>query len=708
MQDAIAKKRPLVALESTIITHGLPYPANYDMARQVEDIVREEGCVPATCAFIDGVGHVGIDDLQLKVLASGQNYVKISRRDIPSVVANKLTGGTTIASTMILANKAGIKVFGTGGLGGVHRGVAETWDISADLEELGRTPVAVVCAGPKSILDIPKTLEFLETKGVPVYTLEQENVPGFFTRDSGVKSPFTFDSPREAADIISAGTKFGLNQGSVWCVPCPKELAMSPELVNGAIEIALAEADEQGITGKDTTPFLLKKVWEFTQGDTVSVNIEFVKNNARMAAKIARELAEVDNGVSMQIPPELVRPAAPSPPKNSETGEAPAPTTAKPSGKSPVKVAVVGSISQDLTCTLNTENVSVSSYPGHVTTSIGGVARNVAQACTYTGVSTRLISEIGEREKDAILRSAALDTTGISINPAKRSARYVSMNDCNGALIVACSDMESIEKMDLGHIQKELERASPEVVVFDANLGRQQMQKVIDFPAIKLFEPTSIPKSATLANTTLKCFPDASITMATPNSMELMSMFEEFSYNDRFDLEHWFPVIDSIPLDNPQTQYKLQLFIRRSPEALENIVQSGLVQAAIHLLPYIPNLFVKLGEHGVLTFQIIEFLRDRTADIYGTNSVYIPGKHNRTVLIQHFPIPEEIPQSQIKSVSGIGDTFCGVLAAELAKSKDWLRDDSDLKREKINLAQMAAGLSLQTFAPVNSDIAELF
>lgn len=291
VRQALFEKRPVVSLESTIISHGLPYPQNIEMAKSVEQVLRDNGVVPATCAFIDGVPHVGLDNFEQL-----RNAVKVSRRDIGYVMANKLNGGTTIALTMILSHLAGIKVFATGGLGGVHRDGQYTMDVSADLTELGRTPVSVVCAGPKSILDIGLTMEYLETQGVFVGTYNPEKVdnlqvPGFYCRESGVPSPYGFESFAEAARVSYYQGMVG--SGSVFCIPPPQETAMDSEYIRSVIEKANEKAKEVGVTGKKLTPFLLKEIAVATQGQSVESNIALVKNNARAAAEIAKELSQL-------------------------------------------------------------------------------------------------------------------------------------------------------------------------------------------------------------------------------------------------------------------------------------------------------------------------------------------------------------------------------------------------------------------------------
>ncbi|EGW31886.1 uncharacterized protein SPAPADRAFT_56625 [Spathaspora passalidarum NRRL Y-27907] len=289
---------PVVALESTIITHGLPFPKNVEMALSVEQTLRQNGAIPATCAFINGIPHIGLNHGQLQQLAESK-ATKVSRRDIGHVMANKLNGGTTIASTMILSHLAGIKVFSTGGLGGVHREGQLTMDVSADLTELGRTPVSVVCAGPKSILDIGLTMEYLETQGVYVGTYNEENepnieIPGFYCRKSGVLSPYSFKSFTEAASIIHNQNRLGLTSGNVFCIPPPKESALDSEYIAGIIDQANELAQVQGISGKQLTPFLLSQIAIQTQGKSVDCNLNLVYNNAKAGAEIGKELLALE------------------------------------------------------------------------------------------------------------------------------------------------------------------------------------------------------------------------------------------------------------------------------------------------------------------------------------------------------------------------------------------------------------------------------
>ena len=290
---AIKDGKAVVALESTIISHGMPYPRNVETALNVEKIIREHGAVPATIAILGGRLKVGLSEDQIEYLGKAKDVVKTSRRDIPFIVAKKLDGATTVASTMILAALAGVKVFATGGIGGVHRGAQETFDISADLQELAHTNVAVVCAGAKSILDIGLTLEYLETNGVPVVGYQTDELPAFYTRKSGFGVDYRVDSPLELAEALKAKWDLGLGGGLVVANPIPEAYEMDFDAITFAIQTAVSDAEKAGIKGKESTPFLLAKVKELTGGDSLDSNIELVYNNAKVAAQLAVEFSKL-------------------------------------------------------------------------------------------------------------------------------------------------------------------------------------------------------------------------------------------------------------------------------------------------------------------------------------------------------------------------------------------------------------------------------
>ena len=276
-----------MALESTIISHGMPYPQNFETALEVENIVRDNGAVPATIAIIKGLIKVGLNKEDIEFLSTEKNILKASRRDIPVIISQKLSAATTVSATMICAKLASLKIFATGGIGGVHRNAQNTFDISADLTELAQTNIAVVSAGVKSILDIGLTLEYLETLGIPVIGYRTEEFPAFYTRDSGFKVNYNIDSAHEIAEIIKTKWELGLNGGVIIANPIPKEYSMDKNLIDKAIEAALKKADENGIKGKDVTPFLLSEIKNITGGRSLESNIKLVLNNAKLAAEIA-------------------------------------------------------------------------------------------------------------------------------------------------------------------------------------------------------------------------------------------------------------------------------------------------------------------------------------------------------------------------------------------------------------------------------------
>jgi len=290
VRKALKDGRPVVALESTLISHGFPYPENLKVAGEMEEIIRGCGVMPATIAIIKGKMKVGLTRSEMEFMATSEDILKASKRDLAVIIAKGLNGATTVAATMIVAERAGIKVFATGGIGGVHRGAEKTFDISADLQELARTPVAVVCSGAKSILDLPLTKEYLETMGVPVIGFSSKELPAFYCRESGLKVDYVVNNEVEAAKIIRAMKDLGLGGGIIIANPIPEEYALSMEYMNEMIEEAIESAEKEGIKGKKLTPYLLNKIKELTGGKSLKANIELVKNNARVAAKIACEL----------------------------------------------------------------------------------------------------------------------------------------------------------------------------------------------------------------------------------------------------------------------------------------------------------------------------------------------------------------------------------------------------------------------------------
>ena len=284
---ALEEGRPVVALESTIIAHGMTYPKHVETAIAVEEVIKANGAVPATIGILGGRIKIGLTKEEIEYMAHAKNVLKVSRRDLPLVIAQKMDGATTVAGTMIAANMAGIKLFVTGGIGGVHRGAGESFDISADLEELKMTDVTVVCAGAKAILDIPATMEYLETAGVPVIAYGVDEIPAFYSRKSGVAAVCRLDSPEEIGALVSMKDQLGLKGGVLVTCPIPEKDEIPADEINAVIDKAIEEAEENGIKGKESTPFLLSKVKDLTEGRSLEANIKLVLNNAEIGAKIA-------------------------------------------------------------------------------------------------------------------------------------------------------------------------------------------------------------------------------------------------------------------------------------------------------------------------------------------------------------------------------------------------------------------------------------
>jgi len=293
VKKALEENRPVVALESTIISHGMPYPKNVETALKVEQTIRDHGCVPATIGIINGEPVVGMTPEEIEEFGKRKGVLKVSRRDLPVVYAKKLWGATTVATTMIIANQAGIEVFVTGGIGGVHRGATETFDISADLQELAKTNVTVVCAGAKAILDLPLTLEYLETMGVPVLGYQTEELPAFYNSHSGLKVDYKVESASEMARIIKEKRDNNLKGGILLTNPIPEQYEMDKKVIDNAIETALASMEKEGVHGKECTPYLLKTIVELTGGDSLESNIKLVLNNAAVGSEVAKEYCKL-------------------------------------------------------------------------------------------------------------------------------------------------------------------------------------------------------------------------------------------------------------------------------------------------------------------------------------------------------------------------------------------------------------------------------
>ena len=499
---ALAARQPVVALESTIITHGMPFPANLTTAQDVEALVRAGGATPATIAVMDGRLCVGLTAAQLEALArqGRKRAIKCSRRDLAWALATRTWGATTVAATMHVAHLAGIRVFVTGGIGGVHRGAEQTMDVSADLLELGRVPgMAVVCAGVKSILDIAKTLEVLETQGVPVVSYGTDAFPAFFTPDSGLRAPARVDSPPEVAALLQAAVAARLPSSVLVAVPNPSPVGA--QVIQGAIDAALAEAEAQQLAGKDVTPFLLKRVNEVTGGSSLQANIELIKNNAKVGTAIAVALAAAEP---------LGRPAATAAGGAHSTSFSSSSSSSPPP---PPKVLVVGGAVLDTVGRPSPAHPRLepgSSTPGIVQQKEGGVGRNVAEGLTRLGVPTALVSAVAHDAAGTTLLGSLralgplLHLEGLSQAPAPayRTATCLVALDGRGDLVTAVADMDIFAACLTPERVASAVSSSEALamVVCDGNLSPAAFQALAKTCNTRhlplLFEPTSVAKAA--------------------------------------------------------------------------------------------------------------------------------------------------------------------------------------------------------------------
>lgn len=431
-------KKPLVALESTIISHGMPFPQNLHMAKRVEKTVRSHGACPATICIANGELKVGLADNDLLKLAElGVGAKKCSTRDIAAAITDKrIVGATTVSSTMRIASAAGIKIFVTGGIGGVHRFCEETMDISADLVELSRVPVAVVCAGIKSILDIPRTLEYLETHSVPVIGYQTDRFPAFFTQDSGEKAQLRRDTPEDVARLIYESEALALRNGHLIAVPNPKPVPC--ELINEAIERGLKEVVEKNIYGQAVTPYLLRRVNEITQGLSLESNIELVNCNAAIGSQIACKLFDMTNTNNLDS-------------KAHEVDSLPEKKAFTITSRGRKRVVVVGGLVLDITSSSTSALIRGTSNIGTIKQSSGGVGRNIAECLHRLQLDSLLVSTVGNDAPSSILleglKRLGIRVSGITISDNLSTAVYSAILDSSGDMYVAVADMSAFESI---------------------------------------------------------------------------------------------------------------------------------------------------------------------------------------------------------------------------------------------------------------------
>ncbi|KAG0043137.1 hypothetical protein BGZ83_011786 [Gryganskiella cystojenkinii] len=663
VRSALESNKPLVALESTIISHGMPYPQNYETAIEVEKVVRDNGAVPATIAIMDGQIQIGLSQEQIRKLAKlGRDAVKASRRDLAVVMAKKQTGATTVSATMLLAHRAGIHVFATGGIGGVHRGYENSLDASADLTELGRTPVAVVCAGVKSILDIGKTLEFLETQGVTVATYgTTPDFPAFFTRTSGFKSMLNVETPREVAELIAANLSINLQSGIVIGVPIAEEDAMDDRLVGEAIDLAVKESSEQGIFGKESTPFLLKRVNELTGGNSLKSNIALVKQNASVAARIAKDLSTLNINSRPWNQTRSFSTSARRMKQDLSSKERP--------------IMVIGGAVVDITSTATTTASTAmlnSSHPGLMRVALGGVGRNVAEGITkLSGESCILVSAVGGKhlsaagasmtkskdknrkldEEDAMddlfgpwltseLARRGMDNHEIIPIPGARTATYTALHDASGGLLSAIADMEVFEMLSSTKVKEAIARHNPGTVCFDGNLSVDCIKTILETcqgkDILTFFEPTSVAKcTRALDKSMTTLLSSHALQFASPNEYELKAMASAAH-----------SLLSKQQLASVDKEFSA--LMQRKTEVKPFFGHDGdhsLLQDAYVLSQFIPTLFVKLGPQGV-------FVLSRFTGLMTTT----------TVSCEHFPAHAV---ERIESVTGAGDSLVASVVTSL-------------------------------------------
>ncbi|PWY92946.1 hypothetical protein BO70DRAFT_425587 [Aspergillus heteromorphus CBS 117.55] len=738
VRDAVATGKPVVALESTIYTHGFPYPESVALASLLESVVRSNGGVPATVGILGGEARVGLSAAELVELASTaekKNALKVSRRDLGYIcglglTGKRLHGGTTVSGTMVLAHLAGIKVFGTGGLGGVHRGGENSMDISADLTELGRTPVAVISSGCKSFLDIPRTLEYLETEGVCTGTFadgRQGSVdfPAFYTRDSGLKSPKVIQDEAEAAAIIYAQSQIPVSSGILLANPVPLEHSIPQNEMDAIIDEAIRLAAVGGHQGSDNTPFVLSRIKELSGGKSVVANRALVEANVKRATKVAVELSKLERsgGSRSERHMPAISGTSRADQATSETElelESMSEDPVEPIAKADVLVA--GSLAIDLACDFapaeahGTTPVLQTSNRAVIGQSLGGVGHNVAIAAKYLDSSVLFCSVVGDdlsgQTALSSLRQEKLSTAGIKVLPASsgaRTAQYVAINDVRKDLVVAMADMAIMEQplqaLDFdGFWEPMVGQAQPQWVVVDANWDPEVLAKWValakQHKARVAFEPVSTAKSRRLFGSAIgpsDFVPKHTVSVAAPNQLELAAMYTAAREGGLFDSEGWWRIIDSMGMSSSGSRDRLVAMTSGS------LVDQGIPQQSIQLLPFLPCVVTKLGSEGVLLAQL---LQPGDARLTSPESApYILSRAARDdgvvggVYLRLFPPAAVLSEAEIVSVNGAGDTLLGVVVTGLARGR--------AIEEVIPTAQEASLLTLQHAGGVSREIGRL-
>jgi len=618
--QAISNKQPTVALESTIFTHGLPYPDNLNVALNVECIIRENGAVPATIGISAGKLIVGMSEEEIVELVHQKEVVKTSRRDLSYVLSKKMSGGTTVAGTMVAAHMVGVDVFVTGGIGGVHRGATQSFDISADLMELSRTPVAVICSGVKSILDIGLTLEYLETQGVPVITHgPSQHFPAFFTPKSKFKAPYHLECVHDIANLIYQQHLLKLSTGIVVGVPIPTDRSTDHSKIECDIERALEEAKTQGIVGKEITPFVLGKIRELTEGDSLQSNIKLVENNAKVGAQISVELSKLKCNGDGGARRDRIRVCS-----NIDTH------CTDNTMKRPV---VIGGSIFDIKATVNSvSTVAEDTNLGKLHTSFGGVGRNIAECLGRLGTNPLLVSSVGNDHQGEMLlnnlQQLGIDTAGVAVSDTVSTASYsVVANNMSGELMMAVGDMDNHDEITPQRIYEFKESIkNATIVVLDGNLSECALDTALtlcsDYNVPTWFDPTTVSRSARPFNWCAKKKP---ITYCSPN-------FEELKAINEF------------------------LGVQSPKSGSEHSIDSCL-ELCKGCLDVVDNLTITLGKNGILLV-----CKHPRPFIFSPLSINDSNNPPKTTVLHYPSASERHLPVRVKSVSGAGDSFAaGVL-----------------------------------------------
>uniref|UniRef100_A0A3P9J3P0 Zgc:136858 n=1 Tax=Oryzias latipes TaxID=8090 RepID=A0A3P9J3P0_ORYLA len=639
VSQALAENKPVVALESTIITHGMPYPHNLSTANEVEAIVQSEGATPATVGVIQGKIHVGLTPGDLAHLAQCRNALKVSRRDLPYVISKGLSGGTTVSATMIAAHRVGIPVFVTGGIGGVHRDGHNSLDISADLTELGRTPIAVVSAGVKSILDIGRTLEFLETQGVCVATYGMtKSFPAFFSPLSGFSSAYHVCNPSEAASLIASSLSLGLQNGVLIAVPIPEEHAAAGQHIEEAIQAAVREASSKCVIGKDVTPFILQKVNELTQGKSLQANMSLIHNNAKVGSQIACALSKQTAKTSTKIQNQHRR--------NLSTNT-----------KS--DIVVIGGINVDFIAKGKTKKINFGqTNPGSVCQSFGGVGRNIADSLSRLGQAPLFISATGcDANSDAVFNYCKhMNTSGVARLKGHNTATYCVVISESGELSFGLGDMDIHQQITENYVsQFEKQVSSAALVCLDGNIPVSTINYICSLAKkhnINVwYEPTDVERASKPFLTEAW----KSLSYSSPNMAELCNMNK------------------TLGIATPDVL----------PTSLSEILHVA-VSLSRPLLEHLHCLVVTLGSNGVL------LCGEHSAD--SVNLQLRKQKKKRQLCAVHYPALNVSPEETV-NVSGAGDSFAGALIAGIIQGKD--TDNC------VRMGLLAAKMSLASPHPIS-------